>query len=101
MAKKTTKSATESKKTATNKATGAKATKKKAAAKKSKPAEIEVDAIEAKAIELAYSSDKVCAELEEAVTAAAFQTVRKVFKQHRISLTSTQAEKVAMLLFQD
>ncbi len=101
MAKKTTKPATESKKTTTNKAPGAKTAKKKAPAKRTKPVEIEVDAVEAKAIELAHSSDKVCAELEEAVTAAAFQTVRKVFKQHCISLTSAQAEKVALLLFQD
>jgi hypothetical protein len=93
MAKKTTKPATKSTKKATS--------KKKAPAKKTKPMAIEIDAVEAEAIELAHSSDKVCTELEEAVTSAVSQAVRKVFKQHRVSLTSAQAEKVALLLFRD
>ena len=102
MAKKTTKPATKAKKQApTKKANGTKATKKKAPTKKAKPVEIKVDAVEAKAIELAHSSDKVCTELEKVVTSAVSQAVRKVFKQHRISLTSAQAQKVALLLFRD
>jgi hypothetical protein len=98
MAKKTTKSATESKK----KAPAKKATKKKAPAKsQAKPMEIELDPIEIKAFELAHSSDKVCADLEKVVTSSVSQAVRKVFKQHSISLTASQAEKVALLLFGD
>ena len=99
MAKKTTKPATESKKQApVKKATGAKGTKKKAPAKKN-TLEIELDEVEAEAIELVHSSDKVCTELEKAVTSTVFLAVRKVYKQHGISLTSSQAEKVALLLF--
>ena len=88
MAKKTTK-----KKHAATK------TKKKASAKKVERVEIELDPAEAKAFELAHSSGEVCEELELAVSLAISQAVRKVFKQHRISLTTTQAQKVAVLLF--
>ena len=94
MAKKTSKPAAKTSKPATK-------AKKKAPAKKTKPIEIELDAIETKAFELAHSSDKVCTELEEGVMLAVSQAVRKVFKQHGVSLTSAQAEKVAMLLFAD
>jgi hypothetical protein len=97
MAKKTTTPATKAKKNSPTK----RATKKKSPAKKAKPVEIELDALEAKAFELAHSSDKVCTKLEKAVTLAVFQAVRKVFKQHRISLTTAQVEKVALLLFGD
>jgi hypothetical protein len=90
MAKKTTK-----KKPAATK------TKKKASAKKVERVEIELDPAEAKAFELAHSSGEVCEELELAVSLAISQAVRKVFKQHRISLTTTQAQKVAVLLFGD
>ena len=85
-----------------------KATKKKAPTKtKKKPTkkveriEIELDPVETKAFELAHSSEDVRRELEEAVTSAMSQAVRKVFKQHRISLTSSQAQEVAVLLFGD
>jgi hypothetical protein len=90
MAKKTTK-----KKPAATKA------KKKASAKKVERVEIELDPVEAKAYELAHSSGEVCRELELAVSSAMFQAVRKVFKQHRISLTMPQAQKVAVFLFGD
>jgi len=76
-------------------------TKKKASAKKVERVEIELDPAEAKAFELAHSSGEVCEELELAVSLAMSQAVRKVFKQHRISLTTTQAQKVAVLLFGD
>lgn len=101
MAKKTTKPATEIKKQSPAKKAGAKATKKKAPAKKSEPAGVEIDAVEAKAFELVHSSDKVCNELEAAVTVAVSDAVRKVFKQHGISLAAAQAQKVALLLFGD
>ena len=104
MAKKTTKPAAETKKPAPAKkakATAAKATKKKASPKKAEQIEIELDAVEAEAIELVHSSDKICIELEEAVTSAVSQIVRKVFKQHHISLTTEQAENVTLLLFGD
>jgi hypothetical protein len=91
MAKKTSKPATKSK---TKPA--AKKTKKPA-----KPREVEIDVDEAKAIELVQSSDKVCAELEEAVTLAILQAARKLFKKHSIALTADQTEKVAFLLFGD
>jgi hypothetical protein len=102
MAKKSTKpAAAATKKPApTKKAAPAKA-KKKAPAKKNAPVEIELDAAEAKAIELVHTTDKVCTELEVAVTTAVAQAVGKVFKKHSISLTSAQAEKVALLLFGD
>lgn len=91
MAKKTTKPATKAKK---------KAPAKKPA-KKVERVEIEIDPVETKAFELAHGSAAVCRELEVAVTSALTQSVRKVFKQHRIALSTTQAEKVALLLFGD
>ncbi len=87
MAKKTTKSATKA--------------KKKAPAKKVERITIELDAVETEAFELAHSSVEVRTELEDAVTLAMSQAVRKVLKQHRISLTSSQAQEVALLLFGD
>jgi hypothetical protein len=75
--------------------------KKKAAAKTTEPVEIELDPIETKAFELAQSSAKVRKELEETATLAMSQAVRKVFKQHRISLTAEQSHKVAAFLFCD
>jgi hypothetical protein len=102
MAKKMTKCATETKKPApAKKTTGAKAAKKKAAPAKTEPIEIELEEVEATAIELVHSSSKVCDELEKAVTSAVSQAVRKVYKQNKVSLTTEQAEKVALLLFGD
>ena len=75
--------------------------KKKAPPKKVERIEIELDPVETKAVELAHSSVAVRTELEEAVTLALTQAVRKVFKQHGISLTSPQAAEVALLLFGD
>ncbi len=90
MAKKTTK-----KKPAATK------TKKKASAKKVEYVEIELDPVEAKAYELANSSGELCEELELAVSVAMSKAVRKVFKLHCISLTTPQAQKVAVFLFGD
>jgi hypothetical protein len=90
MAKKTTK-----KKTAATK------TKAKASTKKVEYVELELDPIEAKAFELAHSSDKVCEELELAVSLAMSQAVRKIFKLHGIALSMPQAKKVAVFLFGD
>lgn len=98
------------KKTTTKKATPAKAAKtapakkapaKKAPAKKAKPVEIELEPAEIKAFELAHSSDKVCKELELAVTSTIAVAVRKVFKQNSVALSAEQAERVALLLFGD
>jgi hypothetical protein len=75
--------------------------KKKAPAKKVERIEIELDPVETKAFELAHSSNNVREELEDAVTSAMSQAVRKIFKQHGISLTLPQAEEVALLLFGD
>jgi hypothetical protein len=96
MAKKTTKK----KATAAKKATTTKA-KKKASAKKAEHVEIALDLIETKAIELAHSSAKVQKKLEEAATLAMSQAVRKVFRQHGISLTPPQAQEVAAFLFSE
>ena len=85
-------------KKATQKKPAAK-TKKKAAPQKAESVEIELDAIETKAFELAQSSAKVRKELEVTVTRAMAQAVRKVFKQHRVSLSAPQSEKVAAFLF--
>ena len=76
-------------------------TKKKAPSKKIERIEIKLDPVEIKAFDLAHSSVEMRSELEEAVTLAIAQTVRKVFKQHRVSLTTIQAQEVALLLFGD
>ena len=80
-----------------------KTTKKKPAAKAKKieHVEIELDSIEVEAIKLAYSSAKMKKQLEEAATLAMSQAVRKVFKEHNISLTAPQAQEVAAFLFGD
>jgi len=92
MAKKTAKKTTKNKPAATK-------AKKKASPKKAECVEIELEGVEAEAYELAHSSDKVCEELEVAVSEAMSQIVRKVFKQNKISLTIPQSQKVAMFLF--
>ena len=80
-----------------------KTTKKKPAAKAKKieHVEIELDSIEVEAIKLAYPSAKMKKQLEEAATLAMSQAVRKVFKEHKISLTAPQAQEVAAFLFGD
>jgi hypothetical protein len=95
MAKKTTKRTTTKTKPAATKA------KKQTPAKKADCMEIELDSVEVEAYELAHSSDKVRKELELAVTNAMSQAVRKVFKQHRISLSPPQAQTVSVILFGD
>jgi hypothetical protein len=95
MAKRTTKKNPAAK---TKGKTGA-AKAKKAPARKAECVEIELDPIQIKALELARSSAKVREELEEGATLAMSQSVRKVFKQHRISLTAPQSQEVAAVLF--
>jgi hypothetical protein len=73
--------------------------KKKVPAKKADRVEIELDPIEIKALKLVQSSAKVRKELEEGATLAMSQAVRKIFKQHRISLTAPQSQEVAAVLF--
>jgi hypothetical protein len=75
--------------------------KKKAPAKKPEHVDIELDPVEVEAYELAHSSEKVCKELELTVTLAMAQAVRKVYKQHGITLSPPQAQQVAMILFGD
>jgi hypothetical protein len=94
MAKKTTK-----KKATTHKKATAKKSKKKSPATKVDRIEIELDPAEVKAYELAHSSDTVRKELELAVTLSMAQAVRKVFTQHGVSLTLSQSQQVAVLLF--
>ena len=102
MAKKTTKKkATPVKKATSAKKATAKKAARKAPAKKADRIEVELDPVETKAFELANSSAKVQKELEEAATLAMSQAVRKVFKQHGISLTPPQAQIVAAVLFGD
>jgi hypothetical protein len=96
MAKKTTgkKPATPAK----HKAPATKA-KKKAPARKTEQVEIELDPIQIKALELVQSSEKVRKELEEGATAAMSRAVGKVFQKHRISLSASQSQEVAAVLF--
>jgi hypothetical protein len=103
MAKKTTKKKPATKatpKASAAKAPAAKATKK-ASPLQAEHADIVLDPIEIKAIKLAHSSDKVQKQLEEAASLAMSQAVRKVFKQHRISLTPPQSQEVTAVLFGD
>ena len=88
------------KKTAKKKPAAAK-TEKKAPAKKIEHVEIELDPIETEAFELAHRSNAVRNDLELAVTTAVSQSVRKVFKQHGVTLNASQAQEVALLLFGD
>jgi hypothetical protein len=83
--------------------TAAKTTTKKktAAIERTKPLKIVVDCDDEKAFRLACSSAKLRKELELAVTLVVTEAVRKVFKQHKMPLTASQARKVAMLLFGD
>ena len=76
-------------------------TKKKAPSKKIERIEIKLGPVESKAFDLAHSSVELRSELEEAVTLAIAQTVRKFFKQHGISLTTLQAQELALVLFGD
>jgi hypothetical protein len=96
MAKKTTKKKPAAK--STKKAPAAKA-KRRATRKKAERFEIELDPAETRAFELAHASDEVRKQLEEAATLAMSQAVRKVFKQHRISLTASQSATIAAVLF--
>ena len=61
--------------------------------------EIQLDAVEQQAIDLVSTSDKLCDDLEEAVTAAVSKSVGTIYKQHKIKLTPEQAENVALVLF--
>jgi hypothetical protein len=98
MAKKTAKkTSAAAKKTTTKKAAGA----KKPAKKRDKPEEIVLDANEEKAIVLVNTSNDVADELEVAVTEAVSLAVRKVFKRRHISLTASQAQRIALILFGD
>jgi len=77
----------------------AKATKKTT---KQAPAEqIYLDPPQDKAVRLVDKSAKVRAELEQAVTAAAAKAVRKVMKDHEISLTAAQADLLTAIWFGD
>jgi hypothetical protein len=82
-----------------NKTPAAKAKTKKAATKKAECVEIELDPVQIKALQLAQSSAKVRKELEDEAMLAMSHSVRKVFKQHRISLSSPQSQEVAAVLF--
>jgi hypothetical protein len=55
--------------------------------------------LEAKAFDLAQSSDKVRVELEQAVTKAAADAVRKVFRLHKIGLSPAEAANLTVILF--
>jgi hypothetical protein len=74
---------------------------KKTPAKTIERIEIQLDPGEIKALKLAHSSVEVRTELEQAITLAVSQAVRKVFNQHKITLTLSQAEEVALVLFEN
>ncbi len=89
------------------------ATKKRKARKKSTPkrhdhehhedheVEIDLDKTERKAIDSVLERDDMRSALENEVNTAVTQAVRKVCKAHGSSLTVTQAQNVAMVLFGD
>jgi hypothetical protein len=76
-----------------------KAKKKAAPAHKEEQIEIKLEAVEQEALDLVSTSDQLCNDLEAAVTAAVAKTVATVYKKHKITLTSAQAENVALILF--
>jgi hypothetical protein len=79
-----------------------KAPKKKAAEKKPADAvEFKLSPVEEKALDLVQSSKELCKDLETAVTESISVAVQKVYKAHKIALTSAQAQNVALLLFGD
>jgi hypothetical protein len=55
--------------------------------------------IETQAFDLAQSSEKVCKELELAVTKAAAIAVRKIFRLHKIHLNVAEAANLTVVLF--
>jgi hypothetical protein len=63
--------------------------------------ETELDATESKAIDLVLDSEDLRHALEVEVNSVVTQAVRKICKAHGASLTVTQAQNVAMVLFGD
>jgi hypothetical protein len=61
--------------------------------------DIELDDTSASAIEMAEKSKKFSEELEHAVNKSVFHAVRKFYREHGASLTATQAQNVALMLF--
>jgi len=80
--------------------------KKRAAAKrapstkrKARKEEIVLDPIQDKALKMVDKSAKLRAELERTVTMAAIKAVKKVMKDHGISLTMAQAMVLTSIWF--
>jgi hypothetical protein len=63
--------------------------------------EIELDDTERKAIDLVFNSDSIRNSLETEVNTVVTLAIRKVCKAHGASLTTAQAQNVAMVLFGD
>jgi hypothetical protein len=61
--------------------------------------EIVPDALEQQALDLVQTSETLCDDLEEGVTAAVSKAVGTVFKKHGVVLSAEQAENVALILF--
>jgi hypothetical protein len=61
--------------------------------------EIVPDALEQQALDLVQTSERLCDDLEEAVTAAVSKAVGAVFKRYKVVLSAEQAENVALILF--
>jgi len=95
------------KKAATKSAAKAKAPRKKCDANKCDShdncqcEEIALDPVEEKALDLVQSSAKVQQALEDAAMESLSKAVRKVFKDHKVSLNPSQAKKIALVLFAD
>ena len=87
--------------TGAKKANPAKKSKKTPPARAEESMELKLDSVEQQAVHLVSTSDQLCDELEKAVTAAVTNTVQKVYKKHKLSLSAAQAENVALLLFGD
>jgi hypothetical protein len=80
------------------------AAKKSAAKKRTKSApeeQIVLDPDQDKALRLVDKSAKICAELEGAVSQAAAKAVRKVMKDHGISLTPAQTAVLTSIWFSE
>jgi len=81
------------------KRTTKKTTKK--AGKKVLNEQIVLDPVEKKALRLVDRSDKLRGELEQSVILAASKAVRKVMKDHKITLTPPQASVITSILFEE
>ncbi len=80
-------------------ASPSKSSRKKGRAREHLQKQFTLSDIETQAFDLAQSSAKVRRELERAVTEAAANAVRKVFRLHKIRLNAVEAANLTVILF--